>query len=390
MKPLLARVLRILDRFLRWWLGELRALVPAGLRGALAGSRGEVVVVDASGPEDIAVSRLRGDDDGRRQEVARLPRPGAGGDAGDEPPAALRGVLGALRRSEAVLRLPAEAALSKTVSLPLAAESSLHEILYFELDRQTPFRPDEVYFDFRVRERRPEAQRLLVELTVLARAAVDPLLAWLARFGLEPARVEGAAGPDGGEGWTCRLPAREEAGAAGGERPAVARMLNPALAVLAVVLAGVAVYVPIARQQGALAELLAELAVEKRQAEATLGLRETVGTLSEEALYLVNRKRATPSVLEMLDEITRVLPDHSFAAELRVQGRQVELVGQSEAATGLLDVVERSELFERATFRSPITRGRGGEAERFHLAFELVERGTGPGAEPEPERRAER
>jgi general secretion pathway protein L len=235
---------------------------------------------------------------------------------------------------------------------------------------------------------------------------VDPLLAWLARFGLEPDRVEGGAAgaaeaEDGGgaAGWTCRLPARDEGDAASGgaaRRPAaVARVLNPALAVLALVLAGVAVYVPVARQRAELAELQADLAREKRAAEATLELRETAAALGREALYLVNRKRATPSVLEVLNEITRVLPDNSYAAELRLQGRQVELVGQSGAATGLLDVVERSELFERATFRSPITRGRGGEAaERFHLAFELVDRGgeqtaaAEDGADPPERRRA--
>jgi general secretion pathway protein L len=370
--PLLSRAAGLFEQFLRWWLGELAALVPERVRDTLAG-RSEALVVDAAGPE-VTVSRSAGS---RRHELVRVAQPDLAHGNGPAPalPIGRRRIAAA---REIVLRLPFEKALRKTVVLPAGAESNLHDILHFELDRQTPFRPEEVYFDHRIHERLANTQRIVVELTVLARAAVDPLLAWLHRAGLEVGRIEGA-GPHGDD-WHCRLPARRETDA--GRRSALARMLNPALVVLALLLAGIAVFVPIMQQERRLEELRARLAAEKQNAEATMALEETLADLGAQASYLIDKKQENAPVLAIWNEVTRIVPDHSFALELRVREGEVELIGQSEAATSLLDVVEDSPMFHKASFRSPITRGRGGDAERFHLAFEV--------RPPDVEQRAER
>jgi len=370
--PLLGRITGVFEQFLRWWLGELAALVPERLRAVLT-SRSEAIVVDAAGTE-VTVSRSAG---GRREELARVARPdlSRGGGAAPALPIGRRRIAGA---HEVVLRVPFEKALRKTVVLPSGAESNLHEILHFELDRQTPFRPEEVYFDYRVRERLANTQRIVVELTVLARELIDPLLAWLRRAGLEAARVEGVGSED--DGWRCRLPARGETGDS--RRSAAARMLNPVLAVLALLLAGGAILMPIMQQEQELEELRTRLAAEKQHAQATMELEETLADLGAQASYLIDKKRNNATVLAIWNEVTRIVPDHSFALELRLREGEVELIGQSEAATALIDVIEDSPMFHKASFRSPITRGRGGDAERFHLAFEVRPQ--------QPEQRAER
>lgn len=361
----------IFYQFLRWWLAELSVLVPEAVRTTLT-RKGEVVVVDVSGPE-ITITRSRGNG---HQKIAQLPQPSrALGEkewSGPDLSRRLKTI-----RGDIVLRMPAKAALRKAVTLPLAAEVNLREILYFELDRQTPFRPDEIYFDYRILKRSPDAQRIMVELIVLARALVDPIRAWLVGAGLDPARAEGIE--PGGERWTCRLPVR---GADAIGRPPLTRFLNLSLIVLILALAGTAAYVAATRQEAVLIDLQAKLAVEQRKAEDTLRLRKTLAALGEEVLHLANKKQENASVLEIWNEVTRIMPDHSFILELRLRERQVELVGQSAAATGLLDVIESSPLFRRATFRSPITRGHGSDAERFHLAFEVGPR--------KPEQSAER
>jgi len=369
--PFLGRAAGLFERFVRWWLGELAALVPERVRALLAG-RSEALVIDAAGPE-VTVSRASGS---RRAEILRLPHPDLGRGDGAAPALPIRRRMSAAR--EVVLRLPFDKALRKTVVLPAGAESNLRDILHFELDRQTPFRPEEVYFDYRIQERLANTQRIVVELTVLARAMVDPILAWLRRSGLEPDRVEGTGPQD--DGWLCRLPARDEAAAAQGS--AVVRLLNPALVVLALVLGASAVFIPVMRQEEQLAELKARLAAEKDRAQATMELEQTLADLGAQASYLIDKKRHNATVLAIWNEVTRIVPDHSFALELRLRDGKVELIGQSKAATSLLDVIEDSPMFHKASFLSPITRGRDGDAERFHLAFEV--------RPPQAEQRAER
>lgn len=360
MRPFLAQATDLFCRFLAWWRAELLALVPETVRRMLP--RRGVVVVEAAGAE-LTVVRRSGE---RRRELARLPAPEPSTAGGGRLPL-LKGRLLSAGHPDVVLQLPADRALCKTVTLPLAAEGNLSEILYFELDRQTPFRPEDVYFDWRVLERLPGAQRLTVELTVLARSVVDPILAWLARWHLEPARVESAGGGD--QRWVCRLPAR--GGEASRERSRAAGVLNPALAALALVLAATAVYLPILQQQRLLAQLQDELRTEARLAEATSALQERLAALRGEALQVASKKTDGAAVLDIWNEVTRIIPDHSFALELRLREGVVELVGQSSNATALLQVVENSSLFHGAAFRSPITRGQGTEAERFHLAFSV-------------------
>ena len=71
--------------------------------------------------------------------------------------AGLRGMRAALagrpRAAAVVLRLPAGQVLEQSVALPLAAERDPERVLHYELDRLTPFAPDEVYWGWTVARR---------------------------------------------------------------------------------------------------------------------------------------------------------------------------------------------------------------------------------------------
>ena len=72
-----------------------------------------------------------------------------------------------------------------STSLPIAAEDNLRQVLAFEMDRQTPFKADQVYFDYRLGEREAAARNLQVELIVVPRAPLDADLAKLTAGSLE-------------------------------------------------------------------------------------------------------------------------------------------------------------------------------------------------------------
>jgi len=72
-----------------------------------------------------------------------------------------------------VFCIPAERVLTRTLSLPAAAEDNLRQVLSFEMDRQTPFKADQIYFDSRVLGRDASGRNLQVELVLLPRAQLD-------------------------------------------------------------------------------------------------------------------------------------------------------------------------------------------------------------------------
>jgi general secretion pathway protein L len=77
----------------------------------------------------------------------------------------------------------------------------------------------------------------------------------------------------------------------------------------------------------------------------------------------------------VLAELTRLVPDQAYLAQLLLQDGEVQLHGSAATASDLIGLLDHSALFRAPQFRSPVTRdGRDG-AERFHLSVELAQGG---------------
>ena len=74
--------------------------------------------------------------------------------------------------SEIRLCLEKKKYLIKKVSLPIETEENLREVLAFEMDRQTPFKADQVYYDYVILGRDKQARSLEV---ILVLAPIDKL-----------------------------------------------------------------------------------------------------------------------------------------------------------------------------------------------------------------------
>jgi hypothetical protein len=51
---------------------------------------------------------------------------------------------------QTILLMPGDKVLTRPLTLPLAAEENLREVLAFEMDQHTPFMSDDVYYDYLV------------------------------------------------------------------------------------------------------------------------------------------------------------------------------------------------------------------------------------------------
>ncbi len=349
--------------FLGWWGGELAALVPDGLRRRFHANAGQIVF-DISGAE-IAIDHVS---QRSHREIGRFAsRP-------DDPAveaAAMAPVIGKLRteRYDVVLRMPAAHALRKTLDLPRAALENLRQVLTFEMDRQTPFSADQVYFDFLVgpESSSSSSETMDVELVACQRGDVDAAVRRATAWGIRPDIVDIA---DGGAPAPARinlLP--REAGPPAG---AGATRLIAALAVVAVVLAAAAVYLPLDRQRRAADLMQAEAAKARVGAMAVAKLRETIAELADGARFLSERKRTSPGVVETLDALTRLLPDDTWIQQLRINGDEVRLTGFSAAASSLIGLIEQSTRFAEARFRSSVTQDARTKAERFTISAKIV------------------
>jgi general secretion pathway protein L len=345
--------------FFDWWLRELAGLVPRRFRQR--GRRERRGTVLLFGPQKSVV--LERTVDGER----------ALGSVDTHAPDHDRGLGDLLKQAKrrarpVTVRLSDELGLRKTLDLPLAAKDDLDQMLRFEMDRLTPFRADEVYFAHRVLGSDARNRRLSLELHLAPRREVDRVLTAARSFGLVPARLELAGGTEDGDRLNL-LPSESGHGTREGR-------LNCALALFALMLAVSAVAIPLQRQRATLDELDAKAAAARAQAEESLAIRDRLDELTRSTHLLVADKTRQPLVVQVLEELTRLVPDQAYLIQLELHDQTVELHGFAATASDLIRPLEESLLFKAPQFRSPVTRDRRGGAERFHISVELISAGS--------------
>jgi general secretion pathway protein L len=340
-----------LPAFLRWWTGELRALLPRAWREALARRPRAVYALAGQG-----LLHLRRPDG---EELAAV--------ALEDPPAERRlrvvEALAALggERPPVLLAVPADRALRRRLKFPEAVEESLEQALAYEIDRQTPFRAEEVYFGARIAERDPDVRQIEVELLVVPRLVADPWLAAARESGLP---VFGLDACDQ-EGKPCGfnlLPRGERV-----RPPDRRRRLNAILAVAASILAFMAMHLWLANRGHALAQMRTEVERLREEARAVAALREELERAVASARFLSERRARQPPLILVLDELSRLLPDDTFLEQLNVSQGQAVLRGLSPSAASLIGLLQEARYLAEPSFQSAIQPEPRYGKERFEL-----------------------
>ncbi len=347
-------------RFFDWWGGELAALVPGGLARALAPRRPLLLAVD--GPGGVALSLLAPGRPVRRLgTLDEIAPPRRARLARDIRRGRLRFVLG-LAEGRSVRRL---------VRLPAAAEEDLAGVLAYEIDRLTPFRPEELHYDWRLAARRREAGRIEVELVLAPRAEIAPAFEEIAAAGLPaPARLDLLDAEGRPEGRNLLPP--DDA-----PRGRLARRATPLLATAAALLALAWWLAAHDARQGELARLEAALADARRIARGLDAGAGPTGAEAAAALAALEAKETAPMLAAVLAAVTEVLPDDTHLERLSFEtggeaGASLDIAGLSRDASALPALFAADPRFAAPRFAAPITRAGEEGQERFLLRLGLA------------------
>ncbi len=344
-----------LGRFLDWWLGELSAMVPRVLSGASKTTMERRVLVEISGSH-VTFLRVAA---GKVAEAGRLDM--ASVDAAGQK-LAFQSELNKIVRqnAEIALCLPPEQVLRKKLSLPLAAEENLRQVITFEMDRHTPFKAELVYFDYQLVRRDKQLEVLLV---VAQRAVVDEPLCKLAAWGAQVTAVLVADDVTDDIPYNLLPDGQRQEG-----KDARLSHLNTVLASGAVVLFCIALALPIWQKREAVLTLNPLLDKAHQQAVVAEDLRHQMEALMAEYNYLLDKKRESPPVVAVLEDVTRILPDDTWVQQFDLKGSEMLIQGETASSPKLVGLFEQAKTLHDANFRAPLTKGQGANSERFQLA----------------------
>jgi len=341
---------RALGRLWQWWWREIEPLLPTVMRTALAQRHQRIILESANGAFYASHSVAPLSNSSLHSSV---PLEECNPELFDNA-------------REVLLQLPSDRAIIRTIELPLAAEENLREVLSFEMDRRTPFSADQVYYDYAVTGRDSRKRTLQLELVVAPRKIVDTLVAQLAEWHIELDAITVQRSGDPTPLAINLLQSRPHA-----RKALLLDRANWTLASVAAVLLIAAIAIPIAQKRALLADLEPALAAARAEAQSTITLRRDVERLAEGSGYLVAKKNSGLKVVATLDEITRLLPDDTWANQLEISSAGIELQGMSMAAAALIPLLEGSPMFANVAFQSPVVRAPATGQERFQISATL-------------------
>lgn len=340
----LARVLPLV----RWWLGEIRAMLPSSLRRLLSEQRLQVKVSH----EKLS---LCNSDSAPDEEICI--------------PASLSelnsGPGGAKQRCD--LLLDESMVLVRELELPLEAESTLRRVLSFSMDRYTPFTESDVLFDYRIIRRDVVNKKLLLVLYVAPKDGVEPALHTLAALGIEPVTIDVSMGSGSERVHIDMCPSEWRSETAGMTR------LDRVLALSALLLLLVVSAMPFVQRHQATARLESEIAGLRTQLQQAESDRQDLVSRIERMNLIQQQTSAMPAVLDVLLELTRLMSDESWAGQVTIKSGRVRLSGEASAASELLAQLSNSSIFSDPRFEAPLTQNPKTGRERFVISLAIRE-----------------
>jgi len=264
------------------------------------------------------------------------------------------------------LLLPVSQVLRRTLALPAAAEPRLREVLAFELDRQTPFSADQVSYQGRVLSRDTAAQQLGVELLVLPKSRLDAEVLALGTLGADLAGVD-VVDADGRRLDVNLLPESRRQ-----HRHDPVRRLNAALAAAAAMALLATLLLTLANRREVRDDFRSQVeaaTVEARQARL---LRSQLQVSAQAANFLAATRASRPTMLEVLDDLTRRMPDDTALDKLAINDDNLVMVGYSSAAPALVALLQDSPLLVEPALSGAVQADPRTGRDRFTIAARIA------------------
>ncbi|MFM9862882.1 MAG: PilN domain-containing protein [Micropepsaceae bacterium] len=335
-------------RFFRWWLGELRALVP--WRQTPVAARRHAVL-------HVRTDRwfLRPSPDA---EAVALDTKLSDGDLADR----LLNAASGAPLSKLTVLLPRDFAITRRLELPQMSLAHARQAVDLQIDRLSPFKADAVRTATRIAGYDTGKSVMLVDVAIVPLQRVQPIEQRLRALGFTSAAVDIEGDNGEPQGFDLSEPQN-----AADLRQTRQRALGLAAAAAAIWI--VAIYAWGQAGESEIKSWEARVAELRPAAARSAALRQSVDGMGAP---IARANAHDPAVtLNVLQQLTRLLPDSVQLLDLKLEGNVLQLSGLAANAPDLIGLLEGSPAFKNVKFVSPVVRKAETGVERFEIALQL-------------------
>lgn len=128
---------------------------------------------------------------------------------------------------------------------------------------------------------------------------------------------------------------------------------------------------PVQTEGKRLKEIDHQIAIRKDEIKKVEAIKQNIDAIKTEISTINEFKEGKPPSLNILKELTAILPDIDWLTRLKISDNSVNIEGYSESATRLLQKLEASKYFKKVEFVSPTFRDVRLNSERFNMKMEI-------------------
>jgi general secretion pathway protein L len=149
------------------------------------------------------------------------------------------------------------------------------------------------------------------------------------------------------------------------------RLWDIALFALALLVLALGLSQVLDNRRAAAAQLQADVARRSTQARSVSQQRQRLVDAVEGGAYLQAQRNARPSVVEVVDELARRMPDGTYLEKVSIEGGQLTLIGLSNQAAALVGKLEGAKQWRAPALSGALQPDPRARSDRFTLVAQL-------------------
>lgn len=244
---------------------------------------------------------------------------------------------------------------------PEAAQDNIKQVVSYQLDRLTPFTAESAYYDAHITRRDKAKKEVIADIHVAPKTWVDSVSAQLKNAGIPRFDRISVAGTD-----TSLSQGRNTLNS---QNTAQSWSRVPLYFFVAALI--LSLVVPVLYKQRRINQIETALSDLKRDAAAQLEVRDKLLAAEDALVFLRERRRTSPVALDVVERLSAEIPVHTWLERLELEGTQIQVRGESRRALTLIDTLEESRHFKRVSFKSPVTRSKDSNKDKFHIQAQV-------------------